>query len=158
MRRTLTILSALVAFFILSSTSCEDEPYVQIKEIETRIFNEIKAHRLANIPNDNLVHQFVIVKEAQLYSAAMAFGTQDVSTSGIEPHWTTVHSKIGGTNDLTLVQSTVSSSSAFDIVQAWKDNPATDSLLLLDYTQCGAGVEINNGMAYVTVMMMLYEE
>ena len=35
MRRTLTILSALVAFFILSSTSCEEpEPYVQIKEIE----------------------------------------------------------------------------------------------------------------------------
>lgn len=158
MKRTLTILTAIVAFFILSSTSCEDpEPFVQVKEIETRIFNEIKAHRDANQVGGPFVHQFVMVQEAQLYSASMAFGTQDVSTSGIESHWTTIHDKIGGTNDLTLVQSTFSTSTAAEIVNTWITNPETDSLLLLDYSQCGAGVEINNGIAYVTVLMMLVE-
>lgn len=158
MKRTIIIFSALAAFFILSSTSCEEtEPFVQIKEIESQIYNEIKAHREANQLAGPFVHQFVMVKEAQLYSATMAFGSQDVSTSGIDSHWQTIHSKIGGTNDMTLVQSTVSSSTAADIVQVWKDNPQADSLLLLDYTQCGAGVEINNGIAYVTVLMMLVE-
>lgn len=158
MRRTLTILTAVLTFFILTSTSCEEpELFVQIKEIETRIYNEIKAHRDANSIGGPFVHQFIVVQEAQLYSAKMAFGAQDVSTSGIEPHWTIVHDKIGGINDHTFVQSTVSSSSAADIVQIWKDNPETDSLLLLDYSQCGAGVEFNNGIAYVTVMLMLVE-
>ena len=158
MRRTLTILSALLSFFILSSTSCEEpEPYVQVKEIETRIYNEIKAHREANQIGGPFVHQFIMVQEAQLYSATMAFGTQDVSTSGIDSHWTIIHDKIGGINDMTLVTSTLSSSTAAEIVNEWKANPVADSLLLLDYSQCGAGVEINNGIAYVTVLMMLVE-
>ena len=125
MKRTITILPAVLAFFILTSVTCEEpEPFVQIKEIETRIYNEIKSYRQASMPDDNLVHQFVMVQEAQLYSASMAFGTQPVDDSGIESHWTTIHDKIGGTNDLTLVQSAVSSSTAADIVQVWKDNPA----------------------------------
>ncbi len=157
MKRSIIILSTLVAFFVFSSTSCENEPSTQIKAIESSIYNQIKAHRLVSDPNDNLVHQYVMVQEAQLYSASMAFGIQEVDTSGIDPHWAILHDKFGGTNDLTLVQSIISSATAQEIVQIWKDNPETNSLLLLDYSQCGAGVEISNGIAYVTVLMMLVE-
>jgi hypothetical protein len=158
MKRSIIILSALIGFFIFSSTSCEDpEPFFQVKEIESAIYNEIKAHRESNGIAGPFVQQFVIVVEAQLYSATMAFGSQDVSTSGIDSHWTIIHDKIGGTNDLALVQSTISSTSAADMVKAWTEVPEIDSVLLLDYSQCGTGVEINNGIAYITLMMMLVE-
>jgi len=160
MKRTLITLTAIIAFFILSSTSCsENEPFTQIKLVETQIFNSVEAHRIASGVTGNFVHQFVMVKEAQLYSATMAFGSQDVSTSGIQPHWDIIHGKIGGINDFSLVQSTISSSTAADIVKAWTDVPEIDSLMLLDYTQCGVGVEYgDNSMVYVTLMMMLVEE
>ncbi len=157
MKRSIVIISALVAFFVFSSTSCEKEPFTQVKEIESAIYNEIKAYRENNGIAGPFVQQFVIVQEAQLYSATMAFGTQDVSTSGIDSLWTIIHDKIGGTNDLALVQSTISSTSAADMVKAWTDVPKIDSVLLLNYSQCGAGVEINSGIAYVTLMMMLVE-
>lgn len=158
MKRTIIISSALVAFFVFSSTSCEKEPFTTTKPIESAIYNQIKAHRVSKGLDGLFAHQFELVMEAQLYSATMAFGTQAVDTTGIRPHWDTFHDKFaGGTNELCLVQSIISSSSAADIVKAWTDIPETDSLLLLDYTQCGAGVEINNGIAYVTLMMLHFD-
>ncbi len=159
MKRTLITLTTIIAFLILSSTSCgEDEPFTQIKMVESQIFNAVEAHRIANGVSGNFVHQFIMVKEAQLYSATMAFGTQDVSTSGLQPHWDIIHDKIGGINDLSVVQSTISSSSAADIVKAWTDVPEIDSMILLNYSQCGVGVEYGaNSMAYITLMMMLVE-
>ncbi len=159
MKRTLITLTAIIAFLILSSTSCgEDEPFTQIKLVETQVFNAVEAHRVANGVTGNFVHQFIMVKEAQLYSATMAFGYQDVSTSGIQPHWDIIHDKIGGINDLSVVQSTVSSSSAADIVKAWTDVPEIDSMMLLNYSQCGVGVEYgDSSIVYITLMMMLVE-
>jgi hypothetical protein len=158
MKRSIIILSALVGFFVLSSTSCEKEPYTVTKPIESAIFNQIKAHRTNNGLGPPFVQQFEMVMEAQLYSAKMAFGAQAVDTTGIRTHWDTFHDKFaGGTNELCLVQSIISSASAADIVKVWTDVPETDSLLLLDYTQCAAGVEINNGIAYVTLMMLHFD-
>lgn len=159
MKRTLKILSALLAFIILSSTSCEDpEPFISFKQIETEVYNEIKVYRESKGIPPPFVQQFIIGKEAQLFSAKMAFGGHSVDTTGISDHWAIVHDKYSDSyNYQTLVQKIVSSASAADIVQVWKDDPQADSIMLLDYTQCAAGVEINNGFAYVTVMMMYAE-
>ena len=158
MKRTIVILSALVGFFVFSSTSCEKEPFTVIKPIESAIYNQIKAHRENNGLAGPFNYMFSMGEEAQLYSAKMAFGTQTLDTTGIRPHWDIVHDKFaGGSNELCLVQSIISSATAADIVKVWTDVPKTDSLLLLDYTQCAAGVEINSGVAYVTLMMLHYD-
>ncbi len=158
MKRIIVILSALLTFLIFSSTSCEKEPFTTIKLIESQVHNEIKAHRVSQGIGGNFVHQPIMVIEAQRFSAQMAFAGKTVDTTGISVYWDAIHDKTAnGSNDHSLVQSIISSSSAADIVKAWTDDPASDSLLLLDYTQCGVGVETSNGTAYVTLMMMLIE-
>lgn len=158
MKRTIITLSALVGFFIFSSTSCDNEPFITVKPIESAIYNQIKTHRQSNGLEGPFNYYYIMGIEAQLYSGEMAFGTQAVDTTGIRPHWDIVHEKFpGGTNELCLVQSIISSATAAEIIKVWTDVPETDSLLLLDYTQCAAGVEINNGIAYVTLMMLHYD-
>ena len=157
MKRTLIILGLITGYFLFSSTSCNDEPFTQIKAVESRIFNEIKSYRLASGTDSTFVHQYVMVKEAQYYSIQMASGEQPVDTSGIQEHWDIIHDKIGGTNARTLVQAT-QTENAEQIVDYWREVPATDSVLLDDYTQCGVGVEYgSDGTVYVTVLMMLIE-
>ena len=159
MKKSILLLSALIGICIICTVSCDDpEPFVEFKAIETQIYNEIKAHRENNGISGAFVHQYIMGKEAQLYSGKMASGSQDVSTSGIQLHWDIIHNKIGGINDLALVQSISGTSSAIDIVKVWTEVPEINSSILLDYTQCAIGVEYgDNNMAYITLMMMLVE-
>ena len=157
MKKTLILLGLVTAYFLFSSTSCNDEPFVQIKAVESRIYNEIKTYRESNGLDGPFVHQYVMVKEAQLYSIKMASGMQSVDTTGLQEHWDIIHDKLGGTNHGSLVQETTSED-ATTVVDHWRDLPAADSLLLENYTQCGVGVEYgSDGKVYVTVLLMLYE-
>lgn len=152
------IKNIVVIVFLFSLTlSCEDpEPFVNIKAIESAIYNEIKAHRETNGVTGNFVHQFVMVKEAQLISARRANST-DPDTTGIGDHWKIIHDKIGGYNDLTLLQTT-SSTDASEIVAAWTADSATNAMMLEDFSQCGVGVEYDaSNVAYVTALMMLVD-
>ena len=158
MKRLLIILTSIVAFIMLIAVSCADnEPFVNIKSIETQIFNEIKSHRIENgvSKDDPFVHQFIMVKEAQLFSAKLAYAESGLDTTGIGIHWDVIHDKIaGGYNDLTLLQSTTSTS-AEEIVAYWASDSTTNAMMLKDYSQCGVGVEYGNGnVAYVTVLLM----
>lgn len=157
MKRTFITLTSIIVLFHFIALSCADnEPFVNIKAIETQIYNEIKSHRTANgIPaEDPFVHQFVMVKEAQLISAKLAYSSSGLDTTGISEHWDIIHDKIGGYNDMTLIQST-SSTSAADIVANWTSDSTHNAMLLKDYTQCGVGVEYgNDDMTYITVLMM----
>ncbi len=155
MKRSIVILSSVIAFFVFSSTSCgDDEPFVNIKAIESQIFNEIDAYRIANgIPDENpFVHQFVMVKEAQIFSAGME--STGLDTTGISDHWQIIHDKIGGYNDLTLIQAT-NEGTAAGIVANWTSDSTTASLMLKDYSQCGVGLHTgSDNVNYVTVLMM----
>jgi hypothetical protein len=159
MKRSILILIPILAFFLFNGMSCDDnEPFVNVKAIETQIFNEIKSHRIANdIPaEDPFVHQFVMVKEAQLISAKLAYSSSGsgIDTTGISEHWEIIHNKIGGYNDLTLMQST-NETTAADIVANWTSDSTHNAMLLEDYTQCGVGVEYGpDELTYVTVLMM----
>ncbi|HKK62218.1 MAG TPA: hypothetical protein VJ951_06650 [Bacteroidales bacterium] len=162
MKRNVTILSIIAAFFLFNASSCNDtgdEGFTQIKVIETQIYNEIDSYRLNNgiSANDPFVHQPLMVKEAQMFSAEMAFGTGEVDTTGLAIHWDNIHDKIGGYNDATLLLTTTASSAA-GIVSAWTSDSASSAILLEDYTQCGAGVvTVEDSISYVTVMMMYVE-
>ncbi|MEX2370986.1 MAG: hypothetical protein WD578_08270 [Bacteroidales bacterium] len=150
----LVILSGLIFF-----AGCEKNESTTIKVIEGQIFNEIKAHRIDNgISSDApFVHQFIMVKEAQLFSAKMAYGTGGLDTTGISAHWDMIHDKIGGYNDLTLIQAT-SQTSAADIVGNWTNDSTISAMMLDEFSQCGVGVEYgNDNVAYVTVLMMLID-
>ena len=158
MKRLLITLAPILAIILFSTVSCADnEPFINIKTIETQIFNEIKSHRISNgIPaEDPFVHQFIMVKEAQLFSAKLAYSGSGLDTTGISVHWDIIHDKIaGGYNDLTLIQST-NSTSAADIVANWTSDSTTNVLLLKDYSQCAVGVEYGSDqLTYVTVLMM----
>jgi hypothetical protein len=155
MKRSIFTLVSVIALILFSSVSCEDpEPFVTVKPIESQIYNEIKAHREANGISGPFVQQFVMVQEAQLFSAKMSFGTVPVGTDGIDEHWTVIHDKIGGFNDVTLVQSTLNAT-AENIVSAWTSDSTINEIMLGDLSQCGAGVEYgSNQEAYVTVLMM----
>lgn len=155
MKRSALILISMLLFTFMGTVSCEEEePWISIKGIETQIYNEIKAHRTANGKEGPFVHQPIIVKEAQIFSAKMAIGAIPVGTDGINEHWTIIHDKIGGYNDLTLI-ATGTNVTAAEIVAAWKGDSAINAAILGDFTQCGAGVEYDSSqVAYVTVMMM----
>lgn len=162
MKRTIIILSSVIVFLLFNASSCSDngESFTQIKVIETQIYNEINNFRLNNgiSANEPFVHQPIMVKEAQLYSAKMAYTTEGVDTTGIAVHWDMIHSKIGGTNDATLIQETTART-ATAIVANWTADTAFREILLQDYSQCGAGVvTIGDSINYVTVMMMLIEQ
>jgi hypothetical protein len=157
MKRSILTLAPVLAFILFNAMSCDDnEPFVNVKAIETQIFNEIKSHRTTNgIPTeDPFVHQFVMVKEAQFISAKLAYSDSGLDTTGISEHWDIIHDKIGGYNDMTLIQST-SSTTAADIVANWTSDSAQNAMLLEDYTQCGVGVEYGaDQLTFVTVLMM----
>jgi hypothetical protein len=157
MKRSIITLTPILAFFLLTALSCGDkEPFTNIKAIEWQIYNEIKSHRIDNgiPPEDPFEHQPIMVKEAQLFSAQLSFSGSGLDTTGISLHWDIIHDKIGGYNDLTLLQST-NSTSAKDIVATWTSDSTTNAMMLKDYSQCGAGVAYgDNNVAYVTVLMM----
>jgi hypothetical protein len=155
MKHALIVLTGLLSYLLLT-TSCEKTPYYHIKPIESSIYNEIKAHREANGETKELVMRPEMFVEAQLFSIQMATN-QKVDTTGISVHWDEIHAMFGGTNEGLLLSSTNLSTPA-DIVAGWTADSATNALLLEDYTQCGVGVEQDvNGLNYITVMLMLYE-
>ncbi|MCA1746974.1 MAG: hypothetical protein LC655_04705 [Bacteroidales bacterium] len=157
MKRSILTLAPILAFFHFTALSCADnDSFVNVKAIETQIYSEIKSHRIESgiSENDFFVHQFIMVKEAQLFSAKQAYAAGDSDTTGISLHWDVIHNKIGGYNDMTLLKSTTSTS-ATDIVANWTSDSTTNAMLLKDYTQCGVGVEYGaDNMAYITVLMM----
>jgi hypothetical protein len=156
MNRAKWVITTFLAIFLLSPTGCgDDEPFVTTKVIESQIHNQIKAYRENNGKDGPFVQQFIMVKEAQLFSAKMAAGVNNVDTTGIRVHWDIIDDKLwGGYNQVTLVQSTADQAAAA-IVQNWIEDLTVEPLLLGDYTQCGVGVEYDTAnMAYVTVLMM----
>jgi len=146
----------ILTLLLLVPTGCgDDEPFVTTKVIESQIYNQIKTYRESNGKTGPFVQQFIMVKEAQLFSAKMANGMNDMDTTGIVVHWDIIDDKLwGGYNQVTLVQSTEEQTAAA-IVQNWSEDPVAEPLLLGDYTQCGVGVEFDNDqIAYITVLMM----
>jgi hypothetical protein len=152
------IMKRLVALFVLPVIlfSCEKEEgsYTQIKSNENLIYLAIKAYRSDNGLGEPFVHQFIMVREAQIYSYKMANDAEDVGTQGLTEHWNTIHEKIGGYNDQALVLKTTTDDED-GILAELLQIPNAESILLEDLTQCGVGVESDtDGNNYVTILLM----
>jgi len=139
--------------------ACDDNggTYTQVKGIEGLLFQAILAYREDNgLPLDQypFVHQYIMVAEAQVYSSRMASGLVELGTQDLAGHWETIHEKLGGYNDQSLVLSTTSLDED-EILGELLLQPEADSVLLEDVTQCGVGIETDgNGNNYVTVLLM----
>lgn len=150
-------MAVFTAPFIFTTSCGDDEPFINIKSVESAIYQEIRYHRETNGVTGSFVHQYVMVKEAQLFSARMANTGSGLDTTGIGDHWYIIHDKLGGYNDLTLLQSNTSDVAA-EIVAAWTSDSTTNAMMLGNFTQCGVGVEYDvSGVAWITVLMMLID-
>ncbi|MFO7933653.1 MAG: hypothetical protein R6U78_06195 [Bacteroidales bacterium] len=142
---------------LLSSCQKDEEGFIQIKGIESLIYQAIKEYRTDNGLIGPFVHQFVMVKEAQAYSYKMANDVEPLGTQGLPEHWNTIHEKIGGSNDQALVLRTTSGDEDVILAELLQLTDA-ENILLSDVTQCGVGVETDTiGYNFVTVMLMKVE-
>ena len=156
MKRSLLILSSVIAYFLFSAVSCEDpDPFVNIKPIESQVYQHIKIFREANGKTGAFVENYPMGEEAQIFSLTKRYaGATTIDTVGISAHWDIIHDKFIGYNDLTLLQITTDNT-ATDIAANWTEDTAFSKLLLGDFTQCGVGIEFDdNQVYYVTVLMM----
>lgn len=148
------LLPILVLPFLLFSCKKEESSYTQIKTNENLIFLAIKAYRTDNGLDGPFVHQFVMVREAQIYSYKMANDAEELGTQGLTDHWNEIHEKIGGYNDQALVLKTDTDDEDIILTQLLQI-PNVESILLEDLTQCGVGVETDSeGYNFVTIMLM----
>jgi hypothetical protein len=152
------IMKRLVVLFLVPFIffSCEKEEgsYTQIKSNENLIYLAIKAYRSDHGLGEPFVHQFIMVREAQIYSYKMANDAEELGTQGLTEHWNTIHEKIGGYNDQALVLKTTADDED-EIFSQLLQLPNAESILLEDLTQCGVGVESDTeGNNYVTILLM----
>jgi hypothetical protein len=147
-------LTLFLLFFMMFSCKKDDGGYTQIKGIENLVYLSIKQYRENNGLTGPFVHQYIMVREAQLYSYRLAWGMEPFGTQGLEDHWNTIHEKIGGYNDQALVLRT-DSNNEDEIFSSLLQIPGADSIFLEDLTQCGVGIEADTaGFNYVTILMM----
>jgi hypothetical protein len=149
--RLILLLSLAITVF---SCKKDDGPYVQVKNIENLIYQEIRDYRISEGEDGPFVHQYFVVGEAQIYSYKMANGVVEVNTDGLDVHWDALNEKYAFYNHHALVLKTTSTTAAeiLDELLLLPDGAAT---LLEDVTQCGVGVESDTeGNNYVTVLLM----
>ena len=135
--------------------SCKKDtgPYIQVKNIENLIYQEIRDFRVAEGEDGPFVHQYFVVGEAQIYSYKMANGVVEVNTDGLNVHWDALLDKYSFYNLNELVLKTTSSTEN-EILDELLLQPDGEATLLEDLTQCGVGVESDTeGNLYITVLL-----
>ena len=145
----------LVLLASLSLFSCkkDDEPYIEIKNIENLIYQAIRDYRINEGEDGPFVHQYFIVGEAQVYSYKMANGVVEVNTDGLDVHWDALLEKYDFYNLNALVLKTTSLNED-EILDELLQLPDGQTTLLEDLTQCGVGVESDTeGNNYITVLL-----
>ena len=141
--------------FPLFLFSCKKDtgPYIQVKNIENLIYQEIRDFRVAEGEDGPFVHQYFVVGEAQIYSYKMANGVVEVNTDGLNVHWDALLDKYSFYNLNELVLKTTSSTEN-EILDELLLQPDGEATLLEDLTQCGVGVESDTeGNLYITVLL-----
>jgi hypothetical protein len=147
------ILILAVLPFLLFSCKDNDGSYTQIKSNERLLYLAIKEYRESNGQSGPFVLQFLIVEEAQLYSYKMADGFEKVGTQGFQEHWDALDEKFSFYNQTGLVLKTETSDEDQMLTELLQIADA-DSVLLMDVTQCGVGIESDTaGINYITVML-----
>ena len=149
--KKLLLISALS--ILLFSCKDDDSNFVQVKGIETEIYNSIKSYRDSKDLTGPFVHQYLMVEEAQLYSNKMSTGLVPIGPQGLDEHWERLDELYTFYNRSGLVMKT-DSNDPNQITDGLIQNTQADSILLSDVTQCGVGVESDpDGNNYITILL-----
>ena len=148
----LPLILFLIPVFLISCKK-ETGPYIQIKNIENLIYEEIRDYRISEGEDGPFVHQYFVAGEAQVYSYKMAKGVEDVNTDGLDVHWDALLEKYSFYNLNALVLKS-SFTEAIEIMDELLQLSEGEATMLEDVTQCGVGVEADvDGNYYVTVLL-----
>lgn len=156
MRKTISILSLLmIALAFLTVPSCkDDEDFTHVSVYEKQIHDLVNEYRVSQGLNE-LVLQFVMVKEAQEHSSDWASGNLgNDPTQGLTDRFLTIIDKIGGTNTDAIL-SVFGNVPADTIVNYWIHDPALREVLEGEFTQSGPGIaKDDEGLIYVTHLFL----
>lgn len=151
--KTKHLLFLSVLTLLLSSCKDDNSSFVQVKSIETEIYNAILSYRQESDLTGPFVHQYLMVEEAQIYSHKMAGGSVSLGTAGLDEHWERLDEKYTFYNQAGLVMKT-DSWDADQILNGFLESPQVDSVMLSDLTQCGVGVEADSeGNNFITILL-----
>lgn len=149
--KKLLLISALS--ILLFSCKDDDSNFVQVKSIETEIYNSIKFYRESKDLTGPFVLQYLMVEEAQLYSNKMSTGLVPIGPQGLDEHWERLDELYTFYNRSGLVMKT-DSNDPDQIIDGLIQNAQADSILLSDVTQCGVGVDSDpDGNNYITILL-----
>ena len=156
MRQTIRILALMMIVTVfLAVPSCnEDEEFTHVSAFEKKLHDLVNEYRTSQGLNE-LVLQFVMVKEAQAHSTEWAAGNLgEDPTQGLTDRFLTIKDKIGGTNTNAIL-SVFGDVPADTIVNYWINDADMRTVLKGEYTQSGPGVARDNeGLVYVTHMFL----
>ncbi len=155
MKILLKPITALAILGLVSTWSCkkDDDDFTRVTAFEKAIHDEVNDHRVSQGLNE-LVLQFVMVKEAKIHSEKMANGEIELGYETIEDRFDVVKDKLGGTNYGALVSYT-RNQTAEELVASWIADTSYVKVLEGEYTQSGPGTaQASDGGTYVTHMFL----
>lgn len=141
--------------------SCEkDDDFTQVSAFENALHTEVNKYRTSEGLND-LVLQFIMVKEAQSHAIGLANGSITDPTGDMNERWHTVESKLGVNNISNKAQISYQTDvqDAAAVVAAWAADSVGQIILKGDYTQSGPGVgQTSDGRIYIMHMFCKWSE
>jgi uncharacterized protein YkwD len=144
--------------------SCEkkDDDYTQVSVFEKALHDEVNAHRQSEGLNE-LVLQFIMVKEAQALARGLANGSiaQEDLAAKLNESWHTIESKLGVNNvsNEVTITAQITNQTAAQVVAAWVADPEIKQLLEGEYTQSGPGTgTTSDGRTYIVHMFCKWTE
>jgi len=143
--------------------SCEkDEDFTQVSAFEKALHDEVNKYRAAQGLNE-LVLQFIMVKEAQAHAVGRANGSisEADADADINERWHTIEGKLGVNNvsNEATISWQITTQSAAEVVAEWAANPDGKKLLEGEYTQSGPGIgTTSDGRTYILHMFCKWTE
>ncbi len=137
--------------------SCEkDDDFTQVSAFEKALHDEVNNYRVSQ-GLDELVLQFVMVKEAQEHSIGRANGSisEADADADIRERWHTIEGKLGVNNisNEATISWQITTQTAAEVVAAWAADPNGKALLEGNYTQSGPGIgTTSDGRTYILHM------
>ena len=153
----------LILVLGIIAISCEkDEEFTQVSVFEQQLHDEVNKYRAEQGLNE-LVLQFVMVKEAQAHAIGRANGSisEENAIADINERWHTVESKLGVNNvsNEWTIRMQITTETAAQVVAAWAANPDIKEILDADLTQSGPGVgTTSDGRTYILHMFCKWTE
>jgi uncharacterized protein YkwD len=159
--KTLRTFIMILAMSLIAISCEKDEDFTQVSSFENALHNEVNEYRKGQGFENDLVLQFIMVKEAQDHANGLANGSITDPAGDINERWHSVESKLGVNNISNKANFSYQTDSqdAAAIVASWAADSIGHIILNSDLTQSGPGVGItSDGRIYIMHMLCKWSE